>query len=77
MTTQVTGHIGDMYPAPIILKDELREAYLPLLLHLLYEVEQAAVVGLVARDDVRSASQHVVTVFRPTHERVKFLTSVS
>lgn len=39
MTTQVTGHIGDMYPAPIILKDELREAYLPLLLHLLYEVE--------------------------------------
>ena len=35
-----------MYPAPVALKDELREAYLPLLLHLLYEVEQTAISPL-------------------------------
>lgn len=35
-----------MYPAAIALPDELREAYLPLLLHLLYEVEQTAISPL-------------------------------
>ena len=32
-----------MYPAPLALPDELGEAYLPLLLHLLYEVEQTTI----------------------------------
>ena len=66
-----------MYPATIVLKDELGEAYLPLALHLLYEVEQPAVVGLVARYQVGSAAQQVVTVLCPTHERVEFLAAVA
>ena len=66
-----------MYPAAIALPDELREAYLPLLLHLLYQLEQAAVVGFVAGNDVGRAAQHMVTVLYATHEFVEFLTAVS
>ena len=77
LTPQIRGHIRDMYPPPVTLKDELGEAYLPLALHLLYEVEQAAVIRLVACDDVSSAAQEVVTVLCSTHERVEFLAAVA
>ena len=66
-----------MNPTAIALPDELREAYLPLLLHLPYEVEQPSVVGLVARNEVGCASQHVVAILRATHKRVELLASVA
>ena len=59
-----------MNPAAIALPDELGKLNLPLLLHLLYEFEQAAVVGFVASDKVGSTTQHVVAVLHPTDERV-------
>ena len=66
-----------MNPTPIALPYQLGEAYLPLLLHLLYEFEQPSVIGLVARDEVGSAAQHVVTILHATDERVEFLTAVA
>ena len=66
-----------MYPAPVALKDELREAYLPLLLHLLYEVEQPSVIGRVARDEVGCTSEDVVTVLHATHKCIKLLAAVA
>ena len=66
-----------MYPATIVLKDELGEAYLPLLLHLLYEVEQAAVIGPIPCYQVSRAAQEVVTVLCSPHERVEFLAAVA
>ena len=77
LTPEVRGHVGDMNPTSIALPDELREAYLPLLLHLLDEFEQTTVVGLVARDEVGSAAQEVMAVLRSSDERVEFLTSIS
>ena len=66
-----------MYPSPIALKDKLGEAYLSLALHLLYELEQAAVIGLVACDDIGCATEHVVAVLHTPDERVEFLTSIA
>jgi hypothetical protein len=66
-----------MYPPSIALPDELREAYLPLLLHLLDEFEKPSVIGLVACYDIRSATQQVVTVLHATHQRIQFLASIS
>ena len=77
LAPEVRGHIRQMYPASIALPYQLGEAYLPLLLHLLYEVEQPAVVGLVARDDVCCTAKHVVAVLHATHERVEFLAAVA
>jgi hypothetical protein len=64
-----------MYPAPVALPYQLGKAYLSLLLHLLDELEQPSVIGLVACDEVGSTAQQVVTVLHATHERVEFLTS--
>ena len=77
LTPQVRGHIGYVYPASIALEDELRETYLSLLPHLPYEVEQTAVVGLVACYDVCSATQQVVAVLHPTHKRIELLAAVA
>ena len=66
-----------MYPAPVALKDELREAYLPLLLHLLYEFEQPAVIGLVARNDICCATQHMVAVLCSTYKCIELLAAVA
>ena len=66
-----------MNPAAIALKDELGKLDAPLPVHLLYELEQAAVIGLVACDDIRRAAEHVVTVLHTPNERVEFLTAVA
>ena len=66
-----------MYPATIVLKDELGEAYLPLPLHLLYQLEQPSMVGLVARNDVSGAAEDVVAVLHASDERVEFLAAVA
>ena len=48
-----------------------------LTLHLLDEIEQAAVVGLIASDEVGSTAQHMMAVLRPTHEGIEFLATVA
>ena len=77
LTPQVAGHIRYMYPSSIALPDELREAYLPSLLHLLYEFEQTAVIGPVARNDIGCTAEEMMAVLRPTDERIELLTSVA
>lgn len=52
LAAQVAGDVGDMNPTAIALPNKLSKPNLPRLLHLLYEFEQTAVVGLVARDEV-------------------------
>ena len=66
-----------MYPATIVLKDELSESYLPLALHLLYEFEQTAVIGPVARNDVGSTSEDVVAVLCSTYKCIELLAAVA
>ena len=77
LAPEVTGHIRDMYPTAIALPDELREAYLPSLLHLLYEFEQATMVGLVASNNICRATKDMVTVLHTADERIELLASVS
>ena len=77
LTAQVTGDVGDMYPTAVALPDELREAYLPLLLHLLDEFEQPAVISLVPRNDICCAAQHMVTILCSTHKCIKLLAAVA
>ena len=77
LTLEVRGNIRDMYPSSIALPDELREAYLPLLLHLLYELEQATMVGLVASNNICRATKDMVTVLHTADERIELLASVS
>ena len=77
LTPEVRGHVGDMNPTSIALPDELREAYLPSLLHLLYEFEQTTMVCLVASDDIGGAAEEVVTVLHATHECIEFLAAVA
>ena len=59
-----------MQPTVVALGDQLGEAYLPRLLHLLYELEQATMVGLVARYQVGSTTEHVMAVLHASDERV-------
>ena len=66
-----------MYPSSTALPNELREAYLPLLLHLLDEFEQTTMVCLVASDDIGGAAEEVVTVLHASDERVEFLAAVA
>ena len=77
LTFKIARHIRDMYPTSVALPDELREAYLPLLLHLLDEFEQTTVVGLAARNEVGSAAQEVMAVLRPTHKCIKLFAAVA
>ena len=66
-----------MNPAAVALPYQLRETYLPLLLHLLYELEQAAVIGSVTSNDIGRTAEHVVTVLHTPNERVEFLAAVA
>lgn len=66
-----------MYPTTIAFPDELRETYLPLLLHLLYQPEQATMVSLVACDNVSSAAQHMVAVLCSTYKCIELLAAVA
>ena len=77
LTPQVTWYIGYVYPAAITLPDELGEANLTRLLHLLDELEQAAVVGSVTSDDVSRAAEHVMAVLHTPDERVEFLAAIA
>ena len=77
LTFKIARHIRDMYPTSVALPDELREAYLPLLLHLLDELEQATMVSPVARDNICRATKDMVTVLHTADERIELLASVS
>ena len=74
MAFQVPRNVADVYPA---LPDELGEADAPLLLQLLYEAEQAAVIIAVACNEVGSTAQQVVAVEGATHQLVQLLAAVS
>ena len=77
LTPQVTGYVGDVNPTPIALKDKLCKANLTLLQHLLYHLEQLAVISPVACNDICSTTQEVMTILRASHERVQFFAAVS
>ncbi len=76
LAPEVAGHVGDMNPAAVALKDKLGELDAPLLLHLLYHLEQAAVVGAVATDDVRCAAEDMVAILGTAHKRVELLAAI-
>ena len=77
LTPQVAGDITDMEPPAIAFPDELGEADLSCLLHLLDELEQAAVVGPVSGDDIGSTAEEMVTVLGSAHEGVELLAAVA
>ena len=77
LTFKIARHIRDMYPTSVALPYQLSEAYLPLLLHLLYELEQATMVGLVASNNICRATKDMVTVLHTADERIELLASVS
>ena len=66
-----------MEPTIVVFCDELGEADLSCLLHLHDELEQAAVVGPVASDDIGSTAEEVVAVLDASNERVEFLAAVT
>ena len=66
-----------MNPSSIALKDKLGELDAPLLLHLLYHLEQLAVVGPVASDNVRRTAKDMVAVLHATHQGVELLAAVA
>ena len=66
-----------MDPAAVALPNQLGEAYLSLLLHLLDETEQLAVVGPVAGDEVGCTAEQVVTILHTAHELVELLAAVA
>ena len=77
LASEVTGYIGDMNPTAIALPDKLSKPNLPRLLHLLDEFEQATMVSLVTGNDIRSATEHMMTVLHTPDERVELLAAVA
>ena len=65
-----------MYPSSVALPDELGEPYAALLLHLLYHLEQTAMVGLRATDDVRRAAEDMVAILGTAYKRVELLAAI-
>jgi hypothetical protein len=47
------------------------------LLHLLYELEQATVIGLRAADDISCTSQDMVAVLHTAHQGIELLAAVA
>ena len=66
-----------MYPSSVAFPDELGEADASLLLHLLYELEEAAVVGLRAANDIGCAAQDMVAVLGTAHQGVELLAAIA
>lgn len=66
-----------MDPAAVVLPDELGEAYAAFVAHVDNHIEQAAVVGTVATDDVGGTAESVVTVLDTSHEFVELFATIS
>ena len=77
LTPEVRGDVGDMNPPSIALPNKLSKPNLPRLLHLLYEFEQAAMIGPITSDDIGCATQHVMAVLHTPDERVELLAAVA
>ena len=77
LAAQVAGDVGDMNPTAVALPDELSELDAPLPVHLLDELEQTAVVGSVASDDIGCTAEDMVTILYASDERVELLASVA
>ena len=77
LTPQVTRHIRDVNPSSISLPDELGETYLPRLQHLLYELEQLAVVGPVACDNIGGTAEEMVAILGASHQGVELFAAIA
>ena len=77
LTPQIARHVGDVYPTITFFCNKLCELEVTLLLHLHDELEQLAVVGTVAGDEVGGTPEDVVAVLGTTHERVELLAAVA
>ena len=77
LTAQVTGDVGDMYPAAIALPNQLGELDAPLLLHLHDEAEQLAVVGPVACNNIGRTAEHMVAILGTAHQGVELLAAIA
>ena len=65
-----------MYPTIVVLCDELGEADLTRLLHLLDEFEQATVVGSITGNDICCTAEEMVTMLGTPDEGVELLAAV-
>ena len=77
LTPEVRGDVGDMNPPSVAFPYQLGKLDAPLPVHLLYEPEQAAVVGPVACYQVGSTAEDMVTVLHAPDERVELLAAVA
>ena len=77
LTPQVTRYIRDVNPTAVALPYKLSKAYLSLLLYLNDKLKQLAMVSPVARNDIRSTAEDVMTVLYTSNERIEFLAAVT
>ena len=66
-----------MNPSSVALPYQLSKANLSLLLHLLYHLEQLAVLSPVPGNDVGSTAEDMVTVGYTPNERIEFFAAVA
>lgn len=66
-----------MYPATIVLPDELSEAYAAFALHLYDEIEEPAMVFHTATDEVGSTSDEVMAMGGTAHQVVEFIATIA
>ena len=65
-----------MNPAAVSLPYQLGKLDAPLLLHLYDEAEKAAVVGPVARNNIRRTSEDMVAVLHAAYQGVELLAAI-
>ena len=66
-----------MYPPSVAFPYQLGKLDAPLPVHLLYHLEQPAMVGSVTSDDIGGAAEDVVAVLHAPDERVEFLAAIA
>ena len=77
LTLKIVRNVGDVEPAKVLLGDELGEANLAFALHLLYELEEPAVIGPIAGNEICSTSDEVMTMLGTANELVELLAAVA
>jgi hypothetical protein len=66
-----------MYPATVVLPDELSEPYAAFALHLYDEIEEPAMVFHAATDEVGCTSDEVMAMGGTAHQVVEFLATIA
>ena len=66
-----------MYPATVVLPDELSEPYAAFALHLYDEIEEPAMLLHTATDEVGSTSDEVMAMGGAAHQVVEFLATIA